>query len=259
MIPRKIHYCWLSGEQMPDALQRCLASWREVMPDYELVKWDCSRFDIQSSTFAFEAYQARKWAFAADYIRLFALYTEGGIYLDSDVLVKKRFDDFLSWDFVTSVEYHDKLVRLKGTRKLLNTDGSSRQPNTPKPGIGIEAAVLGGVCGHPFLRDCLDYYKDLHFTLDGGGYHDKIIAPDILAMVAEKYGFRYRNERQELRDNMLILPSEVFASGIRQASSQSYAIHYGAASWRDLPQPGLLTRASNLFHELRSRITSRIA
>jgi hypothetical protein len=258
MIPQKLHYCWLSGEQMPDALQRCLASWREVMPDYELVKWDCSRFAIESNTFALEAFRARKWAFAADYIRLFALYTEGGVYLDSDVLVKKRFDVLLPWDFFTSLEYHHKLVTQQRTLEKLNPDGSSRQPNTPKPGIGLQAAVLGGVRGHPFLRDCLEYYEGRHFALEGGGYYDTIIAPDILAMVAEKYGFRYRNEKQELRDNMLILPSEIFAGGIKQASSRSYAIHYGAGSWRDVPKPGLLTRASSRFHEWRSHLSSRV-
>jgi hypothetical protein len=257
MIPKKLHYCWLSGEAMPEALQRCLDSWREVMPDYTLVKWDCARFDIESNTFALEAFRARKWAFAADYIRLFALHTEGGIYLDSDVLVKKRFDNFLDCGFFASLEYHHQFVAQQRTLDLLNPDGSSRRPHTPKPGIGIEAAVLGGVAGHPYLRDCLDYYKDRHFALEGGGYYDKVIAPDILAMVAEKYGFRYRNERQELRDNMLVLPTEVFASGIKQATSRSYAIHYGAGSWRNLPPPGLLTRASNRFHEWRLRVSSR--
>lgn len=241
---------------MPDALLRCMASWRELMPDYELVKWDCERFDIHSNTFALEAFHARKWAFAADYIRLFALYTEGGIYLDSDVLVRKRFDDLLSCEFFTSLEYHQQLVQQQHTEKLLHADGSSRQGNTPKPGIGLQAAVLGGVQGHPYLRDCLDYYRDLHFAPGDGTYYDKVIAPDILAMVAERYGFRYRNERQQLNDGMLILPSEVFAAGIKQATSRSYAVHYGAASWRDLPAPGLLTRAADRFREWRLRATS---
>jgi hypothetical protein len=258
MIPRKIHYCWLSGEAMPDALLRCLASWREIMPDYEVIKWDCARFDIESNTFAHEAFLARKWAFAADYIRMHALYTEGGIYLDSDVLVKRRFDEFLDRDFFTSLEYHYKFVKQQRTLDLLNPDGSSRQPGTPKPGIGLQAAVMGGAAGHPFLRDCLDYYRDRHFVLGNGEYYDKIIAPDIYAMVAETYGFRYRDQRQELRDNMLILPSQVFAGGIQDATADSYAIHYCAASWRDLPSPGLFRKAANRIHEWKQRSSQNI-
>jgi hypothetical protein len=258
VIPKKIHYCWLSGEEMPAGLLRCLASWRQIMPDYELIKWDCSRFDIESNTFALEAFRARKWAFAADYIRMHALYTEGGIYLDSDVLVKKRFDEFLLRDFFTSLEYHYKYVAQQRTLELLNPDGSSRQPNTRKPGIGLQAAVMGAAQGHPFLKDCLDYYRDRPFALGNGEYYDKIIAPDIYAMVAEKYGFRYRDERQELRENMLILPSQIFAGGIREATWKSYAIHYCAGSWRELPKPGLLARAANRIHEWKQRSSQSI-
>jgi hypothetical protein len=255
VIPKKIHYCWLSGEPLPDNLKRCLDSWQAVMPDYELVKWDTNRFDIESSVFAHEAFSCRKWAFAADYIRLHALHEEGGIYLDSDVLVTRRFDDFLGWGFFTSMEYHEKHVLHHGTLQLLHPDGTPRQSGTPKPGIGIEAAVLGSVPGHPFLRDCLDYYRDRHFICEDGTHFDRIIAPDILAMVAVKYGLRYRNERQELRNDMLVLPTEVFASGIKQATSRSYAIHYGAGSWRNLPPPTARTRLATAFRELRFRVT----
>ena len=73
--------------------------------------WDAKKFDITSNTFVSEACQAKKWAFAADYIRLHALFTEGGIYLDSDVMVTKRFDEFLQHDFFTAVEHHKEIGR----------------------------------------------------------------------------------------------------------------------------------------------------
>ena len=77
------------------------------MPDYELKLWDTHNFDIENSTpYVKEAFANRKWAFVADYIRLYALYTEGGIYLDSDVKVLKSFDGFLHHKFFTSMEYH---------------------------------------------------------------------------------------------------------------------------------------------------------
>ena len=72
-IPKKIHWCWLSGDPLPVKIQDCINSWKRVMPDYEIVLWDKQRFDIHSVKFVADACNARKWAFAADYIRLYAL------------------------------------------------------------------------------------------------------------------------------------------------------------------------------------------
>ena len=94
MIPKKIHYCWLGGEPLPGNLLQCLSSWRNVLNDYEIIKWDAQSFDVDSVSFVKEACSVKKWAFASDYIRLHALYEEGGIYLDTDVYVRKRFDSF---------------------------------------------------------------------------------------------------------------------------------------------------------------------
>jgi mannosyltransferase OCH1-like enzyme len=245
MIPRKIHYCWLGDNEIPPNLKECQATWTKVLPDYEVVKWDESSFDIESSVFVSEACRMKKWAFASDYIRIHALYTEGGMYLDTDVEVRKRFDEFLGYGIFTSVEYHPDEVRQHDTLSLLNPDGSSKQPFTRKPGIGLQAAVIAGVKGHPFLRDCLEYYRDRHFLLPDGSHYDTIISPDIYAMVAEKYGFRYQDERQVIGEDILILPSEIFAGNREEATSNSYAVHYCVGSWRNRPQPGALRRALN--------------
>lgn len=201
------------------------------MPEYEMILWDKNRFDINSVLFVEEACKIKKWAFAADYIRSYALYTEGGIYLDTDVLVKKKFDHFLGNDFFTSVVYHSSTIREKNTLDLLNEDGTSKVPFTQKPGFGIQAAVLGSIKGHYYLRDCLEYYSDKHFILNDGLFN-KIVASDIYAMVAEKYGFKYKNELQRLNSNILILPSEIFAGNLDEVTDSTYAIHYCAGSWR---------------------------
>jgi hypothetical protein len=256
MIPKKIHYCWLSGEEMPGRLKQCMESWKLVMPDYEIIRWDRSRFNVDSNPFVAEAVQGKRWALASDYIRIYALYNEGGIYLDSDVEIVKKFDEFLSHNFFTAVEYHQKAVDRYKTAGILNDDGSSKDRLVNKPGIGIQAAVMGSVRGHPFLLDCLNYYRDKRGEYAGEwaeavaavghegtsglrhGLHDEAgrrtgcdkIAPGILAMIAESYGFKYKDEKQVLND-MLILPSEVFATyGL--ATSNSYAIHYCEGSWR---------------------------
>ena len=84
MIPKKIHYCWLSNDVMPEKLQRCIESWKINLPDYEIIKWDLTKFPLEKNIWVRQAYERKKYAFAADYIRIYALVTEGGIYLDSD-------------------------------------------------------------------------------------------------------------------------------------------------------------------------------
>lgn len=242
MIPKQIHYCWLSGEAIPKRIVTCMSTWKNVMPDYNIVLWDLKRFDISKVPFVKEACSVNMWAFASDYIRLFALYRYGGLYLDCDVAVLKKMDEFLNFGLFTSVEYHKHTVRVHNTSNLLYEDGSSIFPHTVKPGIQLQAAVLGGEAGHPFLRDCLDWYRDRHFIDAEGEYFTKLIAPDIYAMIAEDYGFRYIDERQELRDDMLVLPSEYFAGTEFQATERSYAIHLCAGSWREFSQPGLRDR-----------------
>jgi lipopolysaccharide biosynthesis glycosyltransferase len=231
MIPKKIHYCWLSGEDIPSNIQTCINSWREIMPEYEIILWDKNRFDVKSVLFVEEACHEKKWAFAADYIRSYALYTEGGIYMDSDVLVKKKFDQFLENDFFTSLRYNASAVREKKTLELIYEDGTSKIPFTHKPGFGIQAGILGSIKGHPYLGDCLEYYSDKHFILNDGSFFNKILASDIYAMIAEKYGFKYKNEIQRLNYNMLILPSEIFAGDLDEVTDKTYAIHYCVGSW----------------------------
>ena len=104
MIPKVIHYCWLSNDPFPEKIKLCMQSWKEIMPDYEWKLWNTENFDIENSIpYVKDAFACKKWAFVADYIRLYALYTEGGIYLDSDVKVLKRFDDFLHHGFFLSL------------------------------------------------------------------------------------------------------------------------------------------------------------
>lgn len=233
MIPRKIHYCWLSGEPFPESIQTCMASWKAIMPDYEWVCWDTSRFDVRSVPFVEEACQARKWAFAADFIRLYALYTEGGIYLDTDVIVKQRFDRFLADRFFSSVEYHAHYVNEHHIGDLFHPDGTPKEAQAHIPGICLQAAILGAEQGHPFLQTCMKWYHGKHFRLPGNTYRTQLLAPDIYAQLAVDYGFRYIDEEQCLNEGLHIYPSAVFASTPSNVHVDAVAIHCCAGSWRD--------------------------
>ena len=109
-IPKVIHYCWLSKDPYPKEVERCISSWKEILPEYTIRLWDIHEFDLSSSMFAQEAYSVKKYAFASDVIRLYALYYEGGIYLDSDIMVLRSFDDLLFNKAFTGMEPWGRLA-----------------------------------------------------------------------------------------------------------------------------------------------------
>ena len=96
MIPKIIHYCWFGQSEMPTEYKRYIETWREKCPNYQIKEWNERNFDINSSAYAKEAYEEKKWAFVSDYARLKIIYDEGGIYLDTDVELIKSLDSLLS-------------------------------------------------------------------------------------------------------------------------------------------------------------------
>ena len=209
----------------------CIDSWKKVLPDYKIKLWNTETFGIESSVpYVKEAFKHRKWAFVADYIRMYALYTEGGIYMDSDVKVLKRFDEFLDNGFFTCVEHHPFVVEQNGTLEKLTAEGNRKTDEYIK-GIELQAAVMGAEKGHPFAKEVLDWYTDKHFEQEDGTLGMNVIAPQIYARAAEKYGFKYKDEDQTLRDRIKVYRSEVFAGNQREATKGSYAIHYCENSW----------------------------
>ncbi len=94
-IPKIIHYCWFGKNPKPDLVLKCIGSWKNIMPDYEIKEWNEENFNINDFEYTRLAYQNKKWAFVSDFVRLKALYENGGIYLDTDMYVLKSFDDFI--------------------------------------------------------------------------------------------------------------------------------------------------------------------
>jgi mannosyltransferase OCH1-like enzyme len=160
MIPKVIHYCWLSNDPYPEKTANCINSWKEYLPDYKLIRWDKSSFDINSVQWVREAYKAKKYAFASDYIRFFALYNYGGIYLDTDVEVVKSFDSLLRNRSFIGFEF-----------------------------VSIpEAAVIGAESGLPWVKECLDYYRNKSFY-DRHGREKTVAVPIMIKTVLKNlYG-----------------------------------------------------------------------
>lgn len=150
MIPKIIHLCWLSGDPFPADILKCLETWNDKLKDYTIWLWgkcptnisvvsdlrlETREFDLNSTVWTRQAFEAKKYAFAADYIRLYALYNYGGIYLDADVLVYKNFDELLSLPYFIGCDQ----IR------------------------AFEAAVIGAEQGCTWIKDIFDTYKDKEF------------------------------------------------------------------------------------------------
>jgi len=205
MIPKKIHFCWFGGNPYPQVVETCIASWQKLMPDYELIEWNEKSFDIQSIQFVQEAYESKKYAYVADYVRLYALYTQGGIYLDSDVEVVQSLNPFLSHQAFTGGENSDTCV----------------------------TGTMGAVKGHPWIKLLLDYYEDKSFYTEQGQQTNTVIITDL---TREIYGFTESNQHRQLDDDLHIYPFEYFCakdfeSGMINQTINTFTIHHFNGSW----------------------------
>lgn len=230
MIPKIIHYCWFGGKPIPLETKVLIKNWHKIMPDYEIKCWTEKDIDINLSLWLKQTIDSKKWAFAADYVRLYILYNYGGVYMDTDVDVYKPFDTFLNYAFFSSVEIHDIFYEV-GISKL-------NEHNLPKiggetiPGLGILSALVASEPKNKYIGDCLRFYDGLSFIKEDGTFLTDIIIPDFLAKEAIKYGFKYVDETQNLDDNMIILDSSIFAGDYNCLNKDSYALHYCYGTWR---------------------------
>lgn len=221
MIPKIIHYTWFSNDPYPQMIQDCMDSWKEQLPDYEFVHWDMEKIKEIDNVFLKEALQNKKWAFAADYVRLYALYNFGGIYLDTDVLVYKSFDDLLNNKAFIGREnsYH-----LDGRRAVRY----------------LTSHCMGGEKGHPFFKACLEYYKGRHFIqsevdwLPSQFRFNQTILPYIQYEIAKLQGYdpsdRIRG-KEVLPNGLVVFPSTYF--DCFYPSKASYCKHLAMGGWRD--------------------------
>jgi len=135
MIPKIIHYCWLS-ENIPQNVQDNIKEWKNLLPSYEIIRWDLNKFDVEKSKWVKKALEEKLYAFAADYIRFYALYNFGGIYLDSDVSIIKPFDELLDLPYFIGFEMTGE----------------------------IEAAIIGAKSKYEWIKKCMDYYEEREFS-----------------------------------------------------------------------------------------------
>lgn len=214
MIPKIIHYCWLSNDPFPASIQKCIDSWKKFLPDYELMLWNFERFPKGTSKWVDQAFDSHKYAFAADYIRLYALYNHGGIYLDSDVEVLKSFNNLLHLPYFIG------------------------QENTTS---GVEAATMGFEPGNELIGTLLQKYEGKDFINEDGTCNDEALPYIIRRCIESRYNYSTIDTPTEFvddKDRINVLPIDWFSPKHWQTkevncTDNTYSIHHFAASWKE--------------------------
>ena len=206
-IPRIIHYFWFGKKEMPDDYKKNIETWQKYCPDYEIVRWDENNCNIDECSYAKEAYEQRKYGFVPDYFRLKTIYEQGGIYLDTDVLLLKPLDELLYLSAYTGFEDNEKVAF----------------------GVGFGAGK-----GFPLLKEMYEVYEKIHFVNDDGSLNT-IASPTYQTNILKKHGL-VCNGRMQIVEGMTILPMNYLTvqsnhTGRRYLTKNSFSIHQYAASW----------------------------
>lgn len=207
MIPKIIHYCWFGCGEMPQMALDCIASWRKYMPGWEYRLWSEDNFDVNGCDYTREAYDAGKYAFVSDYVRLVALRDFGGLYLDTDVKVLRSFEDLMDQTAFCGFE------------------GSKHKP----AGTCVMASVAEG----DWINEMLKSYEGRHFVKSDGTY-DLTTNTTFLSLLMGKNGFVRDGNRQTYKD-CTIFPTDYFCprqtTGEYFLTENTYCDHLGASSW----------------------------
>lgn len=223
MIPKIIHYCWFGRGEKPESVKKYIKGWHEILPDYTFKEWNEDNFDINSNQYVREAYECRRFAFVTDYVRLYALYHEGGIYMDTDVEVLSSFDPFLH-----------------------HTAFSGFENNCYVP-TGMMAAEKGSL----WAKELLAGYDNRKFILPNGSY-DTTTNCEVITDYMVNKGLILNNQFQDFPGLCTMYPSEYFCpkdnrTGKIKCTSKTVCIHHFSGSW--LKKDPI----SDFFHTLKIR------
>ncbi len=230
MIPKRIHYCWFGKGEMPELALKCIDSWHRFMPDYEFKLWNEDNSAIDSNRYAKEAYEARKYAFVSDYVRLWALKNEGGIYLDTDVEVFKSFDELL----------HHKA--------FAGFEGSKHKP--------LGTCIMASEAHGEWVSEMLDAYAGRSFIKPDGSY-DLTTNVLFITEIMQKGGFIKNGKEQSYKD-LHIYPVEYFSPRLTTGefirTNNTYCDHHGLGSWGNKGENWKTRVLSNLTPTMRASV-----
>lgn len=236
-IPKTLHLCWFGGGEYPVEVKACLDSWKRLLPDYKIRVWNHDDARSLGIQYVDEALEQRKWAFAADVVRFYAVWKEGGVYMDSDIFLYSRFDDItnLDADFIT---FHEKC-------------------DPEHKDFGLQAAMFMGVPGNEFCKEMVDYYRGEHF-LNPDGTMNLLISPERMRDVARKHGY-VSEDRELVLDILTVLPTRRLKPRKRYPrASDCIGEHRVVGSWRKRPlKRRIVKRLEHLWRVVRYGLLKR--
>lgn len=202
---RIIHYCWFGGNELTDLAKKCIKSWEKFMPDYKIIRWDETNFDPNQIEFTKQAYKDKCWAYVSDYVRFWAIYNYGGIYLDTDVEL------------------------LKSLRLLSpNFFGIEKYYNLVAPGLGFRANK-----GNSIIKNVVNWYENNEFVFKDRHY---ITCPLILQRELNYLGYDNKEDKTVRFKDFTIYSTEVLCpknnhTQITEITENTYSIHHYVGSW----------------------------
>lgn len=206
-IPSIIHYCWFGGKEKPEFVNYCIGTWKRYHPDYEIIEWNESNFNLNYNSYVSEAYRNRKFAFVSDVARLYALENYGGIYFDTDIEILKSLEEFRGHRFFSGFECD----------------------------TGVLTSLIGAEKGHPWITEMLKYYDKRKFTNEKGQL-DMTTNVELFTQYAVKNGLILNGKHQELSSGVTYYPQEYFCPidySVRKIvlTQNSHSIHHCLGSW----------------------------
>ncbi|WP_392437843.1 glycosyltransferase family 32 protein [Cruoricaptor ignavus] len=194
MIPKKIHYCWFGKNPKTEMAEHCIASWRRIHPDFEIIEWNEDNSPLEDNAYVRDAFGQGKWAFVSDYVRSAVMYEHGGVYMDTDMELKMPLDEFLNEEAVCGFEVK---------------------------GVPYSAFWMAEP-GHKLAKDFKEYYDRQE------GFEERINTDIFSEMLENEYGAdRMKDEIQHLKHGVTLYPSVYFSQDL----PKNYVSHYFSGSW----------------------------
>ena len=206
MIPKIIHYCWFGRNPKNDLALKCIESWKKFAPDYIIKEWNEDNFDINSNVYVKEAYENGKWAFITDYVRLYVLVNEGGIYCDTDLEFLSSLDQYLSLRAFSGFEKEDV----------------------------VPTGIMACEKGFPLFDELLHDYDNRKFVLEDGSL-DMTTNCATITKICLKHGLILNNKKQDV-DGFVLYPKDYFCpknyeTGEIELTENTKTIHHFSGSW----------------------------